>query len=165
MISFYYTYVFVLTHTLHVFEISLPVWSYWAILIKYSCQFNFLAMGSKQLSGNMVELSTFWTWGKKEVIGHKTLSLPNSKIMVNHIWCKVCAAHTKTILWISWKEMQNRVHRLSSRERMWYSNTWYGFFSVLFLCKTMKFQNCFISIWNGSCQLKLFYNVFCYNLI
>ena len=98
MISFYYTYVFVLTHTLRVFEISLPVWSYWAILIKYSCQFNFLAMGSKQLSGNMVELSTFWTWGKKEVIGHKTLSLPNSKIMVNHIWCKVCAAHKNNIV-------------------------------------------------------------------
>ena len=55
-------------------------------------QFNFLVMASKQASGNMVELSTFLTWGKK-VIRQKTLSLPNGKIMVNHIWCKVYAAH------------------------------------------------------------------------
>ena len=48
-------------------------------------------MTSKQPSGDMVELSTFLTWGKKEVIGHKTLSLPNGKIMVNHVWCKVYA--------------------------------------------------------------------------
>ena len=27
------------------------------------------------------------------MIRHKTLSLPNGKIMVNHISCKVCAAH------------------------------------------------------------------------
>ena len=50
-------------------------------------------MTLKQSSGNIAELSTFLTWGKKEVIGHKTWSLPNGKIMVNHIWCKVCAAH------------------------------------------------------------------------
>ena len=50
-------------------------------------------MASKQPCGNMVELSTSLTWGKKEVIKHKTLSLPNGKIMVNHIWRKVCAAH------------------------------------------------------------------------
>ena len=56
-------------------------------------QFNFLVLASKQPSENMVELSTSLTWGKKEVIGHKTLSLPNGKIMVNHIWCKVYAAH------------------------------------------------------------------------
>ena len=82
-----------------------------------SVQFNFLFMASKQPNGNMVELSTL-TWGKKEVVGHKTSSLTNGNIMVNHIWCKVCLP-TKMILWISWKEMQNRVHRLSSRERMW----------------------------------------------
>ena len=46
----------------------------------------------------MVELSTFLTWEKKEVIGHKTLSLPNDKIMVNHIWCKVCAANKNDIV-------------------------------------------------------------------
>ena len=50
-------------------------------------------MASKQPSGNMVEFSTSLTWGKKEVVGHKTLSPPNGKIMVNHIWHKVCAAH------------------------------------------------------------------------
>ena len=46
----------------------------------------------------MVELLTFLTWGKKEVIRHKTLSLPNGKIMVNHIWCNVCAAHKNDIV-------------------------------------------------------------------
>ena len=56
-------------------------------------QFKFLVMVSKQPSGNMVELSTSLTWGKKEVIGHKTLPLPNGKIMVNHIWRNVCAIH------------------------------------------------------------------------
>ena len=45
----------------------------------------------------MVELSFFLTLGKKEVIGHKTLSLPNGKIMVNHILCQVCAAHKKIL--------------------------------------------------------------------
>ena len=58
-----------------------------------SVQFKFLVMASKQPSGNMVELSTSLTWGKKEVVGHKTLFLPNGKIMVNHIWHKVCVAH------------------------------------------------------------------------
>ena len=61
-------------------------------------QFNFLVMALKQPNGNMVELSTFLTWGKKEVIRHKTLSLPNGKIIVNHIWCKVCAAHKNDIV-------------------------------------------------------------------
>ena len=55
-------------------------------------------MALKQPSGNMVELLTFLTWGKKEVIGHKTLSLPNGKIMVNHIWYKVCTAHKNDIV-------------------------------------------------------------------
>ena len=31
------------------------------------------------------------------MIGHRTLSLPNGKIRVNHIWCKVCAAHKNDI--------------------------------------------------------------------
>ena len=55
-------------------------------------------MASKQPSGNIVELTTFLTWSKKEVIGHKTMSPPNGKIMVNHICCNVCAAHKNDIV-------------------------------------------------------------------
>ena len=76
-------------------------------------QFNFLVMASKQPSGNMAELSTL-TWAKKEVIEHKTLSLPNGKIMVTHIWGKVCAANKNNIV-----NQLKGVHKLSSRERMW----------------------------------------------
>ena len=54
-------------------------------------------MASKQPSKNMVEFSTL-TWQKEEVIVRKTLSLPNDKIMVNHIWCKVFAAHKNNIM-------------------------------------------------------------------
>ena len=46
----------------------------------------------------MVELSFFLTLGKEEVIGHKTLSLPNGKIVVNHILCQVWAAHKNDIV-------------------------------------------------------------------
>ena len=45
----------------------------------------------------MVEFSTL-TWQKEEVIVPKTLSLPKDKIMVNHIWCKVFAAHKNNIM-------------------------------------------------------------------
>ena len=66
----------------------------------------------------MVELSSFLSWGKKDVIGHKTLYLPNGKIMVNHIWCKVCAAHKNDIVnQLKGNAMQSA--QVSSRERMW----------------------------------------------
>ena len=50
-------------------------------------------MASKLSSGNMVELFSFLTWKMEAVSGHKILSLQNGKIMVNHIWCKVCATY------------------------------------------------------------------------
>ena len=102
-------------------------------------------MTSKQPSGNMAELSTFLTWGKKEVIRHKILSLPNGKIMVNHIWCKVCAAHKNYIVTElkgnAKQSAQAFIHgtNVVTKHRVW-------IFSVLFLCKPMKFQNCLISI-------------------
>ena len=124
-----------------------------------SVQFNFLVMASKQPSGNMVELSTFLIWDKKVVIGHKTLSLPNGKIMVNHIWCKVCAAHKNDIVnHLKGNAKQSAQAFIQGTNVVTKHQVW--IFSVLFLCKTMKFQNCLISVWNESSQLKLFYNVF-----
>ena len=92
-------------------------------------------MTLKQPSGYMVELSTFLTWRMKEVIGHKTLSLVNSKIMVNHIWCKVCAAHENVNqLWICWKEMQNRATGFHPGSKCGNQTTGMDFF-IFFLVK------------------------------
>ena len=122
-----------------------------------SAQFNFLVMTLKQPSGYMVELSTFLTWWMKEVIGHKTLSLLNSKIMVNHIWCKVCAPHENVNqLWINWKEMQNRVTGFHPGNKCGNQTPGMDFF----FCKTLKLLNCLISAWNGSSQLQFFFKVF-----
>ena len=118
-----------------------------------SVQFNFLVMASKQPSGNMVELSTFLTWGKKKVIRHKTLSLPNGKIMVNHIWCKVCAAHKNDIVnLLKGNAEQSAQAFIQGMNVVTKHQVW--IFSVLFLHKTIKFQNCLISVWNRSSQLK-----------
>ena len=107
-------------------------------------QFNFLVMASKQASGNMVELSTFLTWGKK-VIRQKTLSLPNGKIMVNHIWCKVCAAHKNDIVnQLKGNAKQSAQAFIQGTNVVTKHQVW--IFSVLFLRKTMKFQNCLTSI-------------------
>ena len=48
--------------------------------------------------GNKVELSTFKSWGKENIIGYKTEVSTNGKIIVNYIWCKVCAAHKDSVL-------------------------------------------------------------------
>ena len=49
-------------------------------------------------SGNKVEVSTFLSWRKSGIIGHKTeVGLSNSKVYVNFIWCKVCAKHKSRI--------------------------------------------------------------------
>ena len=102
-------------------------------------------MASKQPSGNMVELTTSLTWGKKEVIGHKTLPLPNGKIMVNHIWCKVCAAHKNDIVnHLKGNAKQSAQAFIQGTNVVTKHQVW--IFSVLFLCKTMKFQNCLISV-------------------
>ena len=102
-------------------------------------------MASKKLSGNMVELSTFLTWEKKEVIRHKTLSLPNGKIMVNPIWCKVCAGHKNDIVnQLKRNAKQSAQAFIQGTNVVTKHQVW--IFSILFLCKTMKFQNCFISI-------------------
>ena len=109
----------------------------------------------------MVELLSFLIWETKVVIGHKTLSLPNGKIMVNHIWCKVCAAHKNDIVnQLKGNAKQSAQAFIQGTNVVNKHQVW--IFSVFFLRKTMKFQKCLISIWNGSSQLKLFYNVFCY---
>ena len=49
-------------------------------------------------SGNKVEVSTFLSWRKSGIIGHKTeVGSSNSKVYVNFIWCKVCAKHKSRI--------------------------------------------------------------------
>ena len=40
--------------------------------------------------GNSIELSTFLKYGLTEVISHKTAEA-GGKILVNYVWCKVCA--------------------------------------------------------------------------
>ena len=53
-----------------------------------------LASVVTMVSGNRVEVSTFLSWGKSGIIGHKTeVDSSNSKVYVNFIWCKVCAKH------------------------------------------------------------------------
>ena len=68
-----------------------------------SAQFNFLVMTLKQPSGYMVELSTFLTWWMKEVIGHKTLSLLNSKIIIFDV---KFVLHTK--MWINCESIERK---------------------------------------------------------
>ena len=46
--------------------------------------------------GNSVELSTFLGWGKSPIIGHKTEET-NGKVMVNQVWCKLCAKYKKEL--------------------------------------------------------------------
>ena len=55
-------------------------------------------MSSKSPAGNMVELSTFISWEKSSSIGHKTITKPNGKTMVNFVWCKVCARYDNQIV-------------------------------------------------------------------
>ena len=43
-----------------------------------------------EVKGNSTELSAFLKYGLTDVIGRKTLE-KEGKIMVNFIWCKVCA--------------------------------------------------------------------------
>ena len=42
------------------------------------------------------ELSTFISWGKESVIGHKE-EVIGSKTYVTQIWCKLCAKHKNDI--------------------------------------------------------------------
>ena len=145
----------------HISSIRIRIWTICSWHWKpSSVQFNFLVMASKQASGNMVELSTFLTWEKKEVIRHKTLSLPNGKIMVHRLWYKACAAHKNYIVnQLKGNAKQSAQAFIQGTNVVTKHQVWT---SLFFSCKIMKSQNCFISVWNGSSQLKLFYNVFCY---
>ena len=147
---------------IHISSIRIRIWTicswHWN---PSSAQFTFLVMASKQASGNMVELSTFLTRGKKEVIRHKTLSLSNGKIMVNHIWFKACAAHKNYVVnQLKGNAKQSAQAFIQGTNVVTKHQVWTSF--CFFSCKIMKSQNCFISVWNGSSQLKLFYNVLCY---
>ena len=46
--------------------------------------------------GNFVKLKTFQSWGKCNIIGHKTV-LKDGITYVNFIWCKVCAKNESVI--------------------------------------------------------------------
>ena len=54
-------------------------------------------MSVKKGTGISVELYTFEKYGKSAIIGHKTIDKDN-KILVNFIWCKLCAKHKTVIL-------------------------------------------------------------------
>ena len=47
--------------------------------------------------GKKIELRTFSSYGKSEIIGYKTIQ-EEGKTYVNFIWCKVCAKHKDAIL-------------------------------------------------------------------
>ena len=47
--------------------------------------------------GNKVELKTFLNWGKEQIIGYKTIKEAD-KVMVNFVWCKICARYKTEIL-------------------------------------------------------------------
>ena len=54
-------------------------------------------MASKSPAGNIVELSTFLSWGKSSIIGHKKIINVNGKVMVSFLWCKVYARYENEI--------------------------------------------------------------------
>ena len=47
--------------------------------------------------GNAVKLSTFKSWGKSDIIGHKTIK-ENECDYVNFVWCRVCARNKDFLL-------------------------------------------------------------------
>ena len=47
--------------------------------------------------GSKIELCTFMSYGKSEIIGHKAKEKEGTKF-INMIWCKVCARNKDGIL-------------------------------------------------------------------
>ena len=47
--------------------------------------------------GNKIELKTFNSYGKSNIIGYKTIA-EEGRTYVNFIWCKVCARNKDAIL-------------------------------------------------------------------
>ena len=47
-------------------------------------------------TGSTVELSTFKSWGKENVIGYDVKTI-NDKQHVTRVWCKLCRKHSKDI--------------------------------------------------------------------
>ena len=52
---------------------------------------------SSNIKGNKVELSTFLSWGKEDIIGYKTEECVG-KTFVNFVWCKLCSRHEAGVL-------------------------------------------------------------------
>ena len=50
----------------------------------------------KNKKGNRVEYSTFFSWGKSEIIGYEKTQ-ENGKTFVTKVWCKICAKHKEKI--------------------------------------------------------------------
>lgn len=53
-------------------------------------------MSEKRTKGNKVELKTFESWGKSDILGWKTEE-KDGKVLVNYVWCKVCARYKTEI--------------------------------------------------------------------
>ena len=47
--------------------------------------------------GNQIELRTFLSYGKSDILGYKTEEV-NGRVYVNFCWCKVCAKNKDGIL-------------------------------------------------------------------
>ena len=56
-------------------------------------------MAAKKSKGSKVELSTFLSWGKENIIGYKTENdASTNRVLVNFAWCKICARNKNAIL-------------------------------------------------------------------
>ena len=116
--SFYYVHVFftVTTALVGLFQKSVCVWSMTTRatqrqtnvtrkhdLITFCCipnkaQTSFILLKmANSAKGNSVMLATFKKWDLEDAFGNKTEE-KDDKIMVNYVWCKICAANKTALL-------------------------------------------------------------------
>ena len=56
-----------------------------------------MASSAKKTTPITKELSTFLSWNKDGVIGHKEETI-NGRVIVTKIWCKLCAKYKEQIM-------------------------------------------------------------------
>ena len=59
---------------------------------------NNVMASSTTRTGNSVSLDTFQNWRKENILGYKTFKDSKWHMMVNFIWCKLCAKYEKEIM-------------------------------------------------------------------
>ncbi|XP_057304412.1 uncharacterized protein LOC130641571 isoform X2 [Hydractinia symbiolongicarpus] len=68
-------------------------------------------MSEKRTKGNKVELKTFESWGKSDILGWKTEE-KDGKVLVNYVWCKVCASLDNNMKHFHQKKHLKRLEKL-----------------------------------------------------